>query len=112
MQRTVGEIEGCKAELGLPQGAEETLSAFPRAVLLLQPLQELEQLTQEQSRALEVGNVLTTSPQHLHVSTTLLDRVSNVHTTLWQCNKCAPNVANIVPKARPLSIQEGFSKVQ
>ncbi|XP_052326819.1 nesprin-2 isoform X7 [Oncorhynchus keta] len=56
MQRTVGEIEGCKAELGLPQGAEETLSAFPRAVLLLQPLQELEQLTQEQSRALE-GNM-------------------------------------------------------
>uniref|UniRef100_A0A4W5R0G0 KASH domain-containing protein n=1 Tax=Hucho hucho TaxID=62062 RepID=A0A4W5R0G0_9TELE len=53
MRRTVGEIEGCKAELGLPQGAEETLSAFPRAVLLLQPLQELEQLTQEQSRALE-----------------------------------------------------------
>ncbi|XP_071226495.1 nesprin-2a isoform X1 [Salvelinus alpinus] len=55
MRRTVGEIEGCKAELGLPQGAEETLSAFPRAVLLLQPLQELEQLTQEQSRAL-AGN--------------------------------------------------------
>ncbi|KAK6295335.1 hypothetical protein J4Q44_G00345610 [Coregonus suidteri] len=53
MRRTVGEIEGCKAELGLPQGAEETLSAFPRAMQLLRPLQELEQLTQEQSRALE-----------------------------------------------------------
>ncbi|XP_014000581.2 nesprin-2a isoform X3 [Salmo salar] len=56
MRRTVGEIDGCKTELGLPQGAEETLSVFPRAVLLLQPLQELEQLTQEQSRALE-GNM-------------------------------------------------------
>ncbi|CAB1343035.1 unnamed protein product [Coregonus sp. 'balchen'] len=62
MRRTVGEIEGCKAELGLPQGAEETLSAFPRAMQLLRPLQELEQLTQEQSRALEKTPVTKLTP--------------------------------------------------
>uniref|UniRef100_A0AAY5KUX0 IKBKB interacting protein n=1 Tax=Esox lucius TaxID=8010 RepID=A0AAY5KUX0_ESOLU len=53
MRRTVGEIEVCKAELELPHGAEETLTAFSRAMQLLDSLQELEQLTQEQSKALE-----------------------------------------------------------
>ncbi|KAM3861499.1 nesprin-2-like [Diretmus argenteus] len=53
MQRTLEEIEGCKGELGLPEGAEDDLVAFSRATLLLQPLWELEQLTQQQATLLE-----------------------------------------------------------
>ncbi|XP_071323734.1 nesprin-2a isoform X2 [Trachinotus anak] len=53
MRRTVEEVERCRAELHLPQGAEESLLAFSRAKLLLQPLEELEQLTQQQASLLE-----------------------------------------------------------
>ncbi|KAM9339272.1 nesprin-2a [Symphorus nematophorus] len=53
MRRTLEEMEKCKAELHLPQGAEESLLVFSRARLLLQPLEELEQLTQQQATLLE-----------------------------------------------------------
>ncbi|XP_056219440.1 nesprin-2-like [Seriola aureovittata] len=53
MQRTLEELEKCKVELHLPQGAEESLLAFSRTGLLLQPLEELEQLTQQQASLLE-----------------------------------------------------------
>lgn len=53
MRRTLEEMERCKAELHLPQGAEENLLVFSRARLLLQPLEQLEQLTQQQAALLE-----------------------------------------------------------
>ncbi|XP_044232894.1 nesprin-2-like isoform X4 [Thunnus albacares] len=53
MQRTLEELEKCKPELHLPQGAMENLVVFSRARLLLQPLVELEQLTQQQTSLLE-----------------------------------------------------------
>ncbi|XP_042359998.1 LOW QUALITY PROTEIN: nesprin-1-like [Plectropomus leopardus] len=53
MRRTLEEMERCKGELPLPQGAEESLLVFSRARLLLQPLEELEQLTQQQATLLE-----------------------------------------------------------
>lgn len=48
IRRTLEEVETCKGELHLPQGAEESLLVFSRARLLLQKLQELEQLTEQQ----------------------------------------------------------------
>lgn len=54
MRKTLEDMERCKGELRLPQGAEESLLVFSRARLLLQPLEELEQLTQEQTSVLEV----------------------------------------------------------
>lgn len=48
-------MEASKGELCLPQGAEESLQVFSRAKLLLQPLEELEQLTEQQAKLLEVG---------------------------------------------------------
>lgn len=56
MRRTLEEVEGTRGELGLPQGAEESLQVFSRAKLLLQPLEELEQLTEQQAQLLEVGH--------------------------------------------------------
>ncbi|XP_060907682.1 nesprin-2-like isoform X3 [Labrus mixtus] len=53
MQRTLEEMERCKGDLQLPQGAEESLLVFSRAKLLLQQLKELEQLTQQQATVLE-----------------------------------------------------------
>ncbi|XP_068610193.1 nesprin-2a [Brachionichthys hirsutus] len=53
MQRTLEEMERCKGQLRLPRGAEDSLLVFSRARLLLQPLEELEQLTREQSTLLE-----------------------------------------------------------
>lgn len=54
MQKTLEEMEKCKAEFHLPQGAEENLLVFSRARLLLQPLEELQQLTLQQASLLEV----------------------------------------------------------
>ncbi|XP_059211817.1 nesprin-1 [Centropristis striata] len=53
MRRTLEDMERCRGELRLPHGAEESLLVFSRARLLLQPLEELEQLTQQQARLLE-----------------------------------------------------------
>ncbi|XP_045916269.1 nesprin-2 isoform X3 [Micropterus dolomieu] len=53
MRRTLEEVERCKKELHLPQGAQESLLIFSRARQLLQPLEELEQLTQQQATMLE-----------------------------------------------------------
>ncbi|XP_034756192.1 nesprin-2-like [Etheostoma cragini] len=53
MRRTLEEMERCKGELHLPQPAEESLLVFSKARLLLQPLEELEQLTQQQATLLE-----------------------------------------------------------
>ncbi|XP_078030046.1 nesprin-2a isoform X4 [Epinephelus lanceolatus] len=53
MRRTLEEVERCKGELHLPKGADESLLVFSRARLLLQPLEELEQLTQQQATLLE-----------------------------------------------------------
>lgn len=54
MKRTIDEIERCRANLGLPAEAEETLTAFHWARELLQPIQELQQLSEEESAALRV----------------------------------------------------------
>lgn len=54
MRRTLEEMERCEGELHLPQGAEESLLVFSRARLLGQPLEELEHLTEQQARLLEV----------------------------------------------------------
>ncbi|XP_033991567.1 nesprin-2 isoform X3 [Trematomus bernacchii] len=53
MQRTLEEMETCKGELPLPQGAGGSLLVFSRARHLLQPLEELEHLTQQQVTLLE-----------------------------------------------------------
>ncbi|XP_070706002.1 nesprin-2a [Pempheris klunzingeri] len=53
MRKTLEEMERCKGELHLPQGAEESLLVFSRARQLLQPLEELQQLTQQQVTLLE-----------------------------------------------------------
>lgn len=55
MRRTLSEIEQCWPDLGLPRGAEDTLTVFQRAQSLQQPMQELEQRTQEQSARLEAS---------------------------------------------------------
>lgn len=54
MQRTLDEMERCKAELQLPQGAVESLLVFSRVRVLLQELEELERLTEQQAKLLEV----------------------------------------------------------
>lgn len=54
MKRTIDEIESCRPGLGLPAGAEQTLTAFHRARELLQPIQELQQLSVEQNTTLRV----------------------------------------------------------
>ncbi|XP_076023194.1 nesprin-2a [Genypterus blacodes] len=53
MQRTLEEMEGCRGETGLPQGAEESLLIFSKAKLLLPQLQELGELAQQQVAQLE-----------------------------------------------------------
>ncbi|XP_017539502.1 nesprin-2 isoform X2 [Pygocentrus nattereri] len=55
MKTTIAEIERCRAGLGLPAGAEDTLSAFHRAQLLQQPIHDLQQLTVEQSATIRVA---------------------------------------------------------
>ncbi|XP_062415634.1 nesprin-2-like isoform X4 [Pungitius pungitius] len=53
MQRTLEEMARCKGELHLPQGAEDSLLVFSRARLLLQPLEEVQQLTHQQAALLQ-----------------------------------------------------------
>ncbi|XP_062267756.1 nesprin-1 isoform X1 [Platichthys flesus] len=53
IRRTLEEIQRYKGKLLLPQGAEESLLVFSRARLLLQPLEELEGLTQYQTSLLK-----------------------------------------------------------
>lgn len=48
LRRTLEEVEGCKGELHLPRGAEDSLLIFSRARALLQMLRELEQLAEQQ----------------------------------------------------------------
>lgn len=55
MHRTLEDMESCKAELQLPQGAEENLLVFSRAGQLLKDLDELEHQTAQQAKLLEVG---------------------------------------------------------
>ncbi|KAI2651915.1 Nesprin-2 [Labeo rohita] len=55
MKRTIDEIESCRPGLGLPAEAEQTLTAFHWAQELLQPIQELQQLSMERSTALRVS---------------------------------------------------------
>ncbi|XP_049338084.1 nesprin-2 isoform X3 [Astyanax mexicanus] len=55
MSRTIDEIERCRAGLGLPTGAEHSLSAFHKAQQLQQPIVELQQHTEEQSSALKAA---------------------------------------------------------
>ena len=63
MKRTLTEIEHYRTDLGLPSGAEDTLVVFQRNQNLQQPMQELEERTQEQSTMLEA------SSQYHHLST-------------------------------------------
>ncbi|XP_051500897.1 nesprin-2-like [Myxocyprinus asiaticus] len=60
MKRTIDEIESCRPGLGLPAGAEQTLTAFNWARELLQPIRELQQLSVEQSTALRASIGLQT----------------------------------------------------
>ncbi|XP_068433248.1 nesprin-2a [Clinocottus analis] len=53
MRRSLEEMERCRGELRLPQGAKESLLVFSKTRLLLQPLEELEQLTHQQAVLLE-----------------------------------------------------------
>ncbi|XP_069371611.1 nesprin-2a isoform X5 [Paralichthys olivaceus] len=53
IRRTLEEIQRYKGELLLPQGAKESLLVFSRARLLLQPLEELEHLSQYQTSLLK-----------------------------------------------------------
>ncbi|RXN16323.1 nesprin-2-like protein [Labeo rohita] len=55
MKRTIDEIESCRPGLGLPAEAEQTLTAFHWAQELLQPIQELQQLSMERSTALRAS---------------------------------------------------------
>ncbi|MCI4389446.1 hypothetical protein PGIGA_G00098050 [Pangasianodon gigas] len=55
MQRTLAEIEKCRDGLGLPTGAELSLSVFHRAEQLHPHISELQQLTEEQSTALRAA---------------------------------------------------------
>ncbi|XP_051511030.1 LOW QUALITY PROTEIN: nesprin-2-like [Myxocyprinus asiaticus] len=55
MKMTIDEIESCRPGLGLPAGAEQTLTAFHRAQELLRPIQELQQLSVEQSTVLRAS---------------------------------------------------------
>ncbi|XDV42021.1 hypothetical protein PO909_010774 [Leuciscus waleckii] len=55
MKRTIDEIESCRPGLGLPAEAEQTLTAFHRAQELLQPIQELQQLSVERNTALRAS---------------------------------------------------------
>lgn len=58
MQRTLAEIEKCRDGLGLPTGAELSLSVFDRAEQLHPHINELLQLTKEQSAAIRVCTIL------------------------------------------------------
>lgn len=53
IRRSLEEVESCKGELHLPQGAEESLLIFSRAQQLLQTVRELEQLTEQQLQVRE-----------------------------------------------------------
>ncbi|XP_077075807.1 nesprin-2a [Siphateles boraxobius] len=55
MKRTIDEIEICRPGLGLPAEAEQTLTAFHRAQELLQPIQELQQLSVQRTTALRAS---------------------------------------------------------
>lgn len=54
MRRSLEEMERCRGELHLPQGAKESLLVFSKSRLVLQPLEELEHLTHQQAALLEV----------------------------------------------------------
>lgn len=54
MQRTLEEMEKYKPGLRLPQGAYDNLVVFSKARQLLKQLQELEQLTQQETSLQEV----------------------------------------------------------
>ncbi|XP_072538856.1 nesprin-2a isoform X2 [Salminus brasiliensis] len=55
MNRTIDEIERCRAGLGLPAGAEHSLSAFQKAQQLQQPILDLQQLTEDQTAELKAA---------------------------------------------------------
>ncbi|KAG5846988.1 hypothetical protein ANANG_G00120840 [Anguilla anguilla] len=55
MKSTIAEIQRCRSELELPKEASKSLSVFHRTLQLLQPIQGLEQLTQEQSATLQAA---------------------------------------------------------
>ena len=54
MKRTMAEIQNSKPGLCLPEEAEESLTIFHRAELLLQEVQSLEQTITEQNPTLKV----------------------------------------------------------
>lgn len=58
MQRTLAEIERCRDSLGLPTGAEHSLSVFQRAEQLHPSISELQQVTEEQSATFTVCTIL------------------------------------------------------
>ncbi|MBN3317201.1 SYNE2 protein, partial [Atractosteus spatula] len=55
MKRTIAEIRGCRPGMSLPEGASAALEVFDRAEELLLPIEELEQVTIQQSAVLKVA---------------------------------------------------------
>uniref|UniRef100_W5MW17 Spectrin repeat containing, nuclear envelope 2a n=1 Tax=Lepisosteus oculatus TaxID=7918 RepID=W5MW17_LEPOC len=53
MKRTIAEIRGCRPGVSLPEGASAALEVFDRAEELLLPIEELEQVTIQQSAVLK-----------------------------------------------------------
>ncbi|KAG5857708.1 hypothetical protein ANANG_G00022250 [Anguilla anguilla] len=69
MKRTMAEIQSCKPGLCLPEGAEESLTIFHRAKLLLQQIQSLEQMIYQQNPTLKVAIEQPVELEELSTST-------------------------------------------
>lgn len=86
MKRTIDEIENCRANLGLPEGAEQTLTAFHWARELLQPIQELQQLSEEESTALRVClSTIHTLTIHFNFAYLIQMRQKTINICIKEC---------------------------
>ncbi|XP_035534355.1 nesprin-2 isoform X4 [Morone saxatilis] len=113
MRRTLEEMERCKEELHLPQGAQEGLLVVSKARLLLQPLEELEQLTHQQTTLLENKireedpGITTVSPEDVQQ----LDRSPQSHSvqdpdeTLNVSDVQSEDIADIKPLSEFKAVQ-------
>ncbi|CAB1413948.1 unnamed protein product [Pleuronectes platessa] len=87
IRRTLEEIQRYKGKLLLPQGAEESLLVFSRARLLLQPLEELEQLTQYQTSLLK-NKIREEEATRKDLGITTLSKIPEVTQQLLQQEPC------------------------
>ncbi|KAJ8288954.1 hypothetical protein COCON_G00016130 [Conger conger] len=90
MKRTMAEIQNCKPGLCLPEEAEESLTIFNRAQLLLQQVQSLEQTITEQNptlkvaveQSLELGELSTSTSEEIIIPSptlSVLDEFQEIH---------------------------------